>query len=218
MRQRHFLVATLMLIFGLVWVANAFGDPIVIFNTGQTAGGPALPVGTLDTHYTLIAAPAGVPLTAIATSTIPAWTANTPTADWISPGSSGDTIWPVGNYDFRTTFSLSGLNPSSAQLSGLWTADNNACFSLNGVVTTACVGFDAFSSLHPFSITSGFISGINTLDLVVFNGGGPVGTIVEISGTASPLSSTVPEPSSLMLIGTGLLAMCGTVRRKLAGP
>jgi len=110
------------------------------------------------------------------------------------------------------------LDPSTAQLSGFGTSDNDGCIFLNGVDTGSCDGFAQFGTLLPFSITSGFKPGINTLDLIVNNGGevpSPTGVILEVSGTAAPLSS-VPEPSSLsfFLAGGGLFGIC-TLRRRL---
>ena len=185
----------------------ALADTIAINNTGST-GGVALATGVTDPHYSLVSAPATVPLTAITTVPNVAWTPNTSTADWISPGSSGNTSWPVGTYVYQTTFTLSpGENAATAQLSGMWTSDNDACIDLNGVNTGQCVGFASFGSLSAFSITSGFMSGVNTLAFVVHNGGGPTGVIAEVSGTVSPgTTPAVPEPSSLFLMGTALAA------------
>jgi hypothetical protein len=55
--------------------------------------------------------------------------------------------------------------------------------------------------MHPFTIASGFVPGINTLDFVVPNAGGPSGLIASISGTE------VPEPATLTLLGCGLAGL-----------
>ena len=205
-------VGAMIVFLSTLAVGSAFCDSIVVFGTGQDASGSALPVGQVDPHYSLISAPAGVP--PAATTTLPngLWATNTVSADWISPGSSGDSSWPVGTYDYQTTFSLAGLDASTAQLTGQWASDNNACIFLNGNNTGSCTSFAGFGSLQPFSVTSGFLSGTNTLDFIVTNGGGPTGVIAEVTGTASPVSG-VPEPSSLLLLGSTLLALAGASRR-----
>ena len=213
--NRSYRALAYILACGLVPVSSAFGSTIGISNTGESSGGTALPVGTLDPHYTLISAPSGVPLTATAETPNGAYTANTATADWIGPSSNGNDSFAVGNYDYRTTFSLTGDNPATAQLSGSWASDNNACIYLNGVNTGDCTPFAGFSSLTSFSITSGFVAGTNTLDFVVTNGGGPTGVFAEVSGTASPVSATTPEPASWMLAASGVLALGGFVRRRM---
>ncbi len=62
--------------------------------------------------------------------------------------------------------------------------------------------------------------GVNGLDLYSTNGG----TNWNSNGTGNPLGafdilggsqSTVPEPSSLLLLGTGLVGAFGTLRKKL---
>ena len=214
------LFAAFTMVCGSAAVCTAFGSSISIFNTGEGPGGTALPLGQLDPQYDLINAPCTVPLTAITTIPNPAWTPNTPTADWISPtGNGGVTVaLPPGTYVYQTTFNLTGQDPSTAELSGNWASDNNACIELNGVNTGVCLPFTGFTSLHPFSITSGFQPGVNTLDFVVTNGQGsgdnPTGVIVEISGTASLGTDPSPEPSSLLLIGTGLLGLSCVLRRR----
>ena len=158
--------ATFVLVCGLMWASNAFGDSITIFNTGESSGGPALATGQTDSHYSLISAPAGVPLTAITTAPNAAWTANTATADWIGTVNGGALSSAVGNYDYQTTFNLTGDNPSTASLSGLWTSDNQGCIFLNGTNTGDCTGGAAFGSLQSFSITSGFISDTSLVKLL----------------------------------------------------
>ena len=93
---------------------------------------------------------------------------------------------------------------------GQWASDNDACIFLNGVNTNSCTGFQDFGQLTAFMIDGGFVQGTNTLDFMVNNGGGPTGLYVEISGTAD-----VPEPSSILLLGGGLLSAAVGIRRRL---
>jgi hypothetical protein len=65
----------------------------------------------------------------------------------------------------------------------------------------------------PFTITSGFVAGINTLQLDIPNNilgpdDGPSGVQLDISGTAS-----LPEPASMALLGLGVMAL-GAIRRR----
>jgi hypothetical protein len=74
---------------------------------------------------------------------------------------------------------------------------------LNGSSTgnTAPPSGNGFSQLTPFSISSGFVSGINTLDFIVENnwpGPTPSGLQVEMTGTAA-----VPEPATLAILAIG---------------
>jgi hypothetical protein len=64
------------------------------------------------------------------------------------------------------------------------------------------------------NITSGFQSGINTLDFIVNNDGGPGGFCAELSGTADE----VPEPASIVMLGLGGIGMglAAWQRRRLA--
>ncbi len=72
--------------------------------------------------------------------------------------------------------------------------------SLPGVLTSN------FSSLHAFNISSGFVSGINTLDVVVQDVGAASAFRVEVRGTANALQG-VPEPGSIGLAVLAVLAL-----------
>jgi len=85
---------------------------------------------------------------------------------------------------------------------------------------TACSTVDA-SAYGPASVTFSGINGAATSGTVNFVGGiAPGGSAffslegpVDLNLTVAP--SQTPEPSSLMLLGTGVLGLAGAVRRKL---
>ncbi|HEX4228370.1 MAG TPA: PEP-CTERM sorting domain-containing protein [Bryobacteraceae bacterium] len=218
----RFKSVKLALICNLAFTCIASGNAILVYNTGESSGLTALSIGQSNPNYNIVSAPSGVPLgAAITTAANPNWLQNTSTTDWISPGSSGLTNWAGGNYDYQTTFSLAGLNPSTAELTGSWASDNGGCIYLNGTNTgncTAAVG--GFKSLVAFTITTGFQAGVNVLDFIVNNGANsPTGVFIDISGTASsgvilsPQVDPVPEPSAFpTLLGIGLVGFAAVFR------
>jgi hypothetical protein len=212
---RGFVVAAALLIVASV----ASAAPIMIFNTGTLFNGAVAPDGTIgDSHYTLVSAPGGSTTVRVRTAgafPIPPWVGNDALSAWIGPNNDNSLDGPPGNYDYRTTFDLTGLDPSTAILTGAWAMDNSGIsILLNGVATgitrpDPTLTGNPFMSFANFSINSGFVAGVNTLDFIInndkVNGGtspNPTGLRVEISGTAAS-SSAVPEPASLVLVGAG---------------
>jgi hypothetical protein len=123
---------------------------------------------------------------------------------------------PGGVYDYRTSFFAAN---TSFTESAFFAADNDATIYLNGVDTGIVTSDGGHGSGHgfeqytPFTIndhTPGFdLNGqLNILDFMVTNQDGtPTGLTVEVT----------PEPSSLLLMGSGVLALVGVMRRKLVG-
>lgn len=101
----------------------------------------------------------------------------------------------AGSYVYRTTFDLRGFSPATAQIAGQWSSDNQAvAILLNGVDIGDGANLDAepFHYWTPFGVSAGFVAGVNTLDFVVDNEGGPTALRVEMSGAASCIVS-VPD-------------------------
>jgi len=190
----------------LVGWANA--DSISLFNTGVDSSGVPLAGGSDDTHWTIVSGP-GVTSPApavVVTNQSPFGSyAQDPNSAWIWVKASG-AAGINSPYTLRMTFDLTGLNPNTAMISGSWGADNNGMILLNGSTpsgtgTLSLSGTDGsnFASFHSFTITGGFVAGVNTLDFVVTDTGNPGGLNVNsLVGTA-----VVPEPSAiaLMLVG-----------------
>ena len=67
-------------------------------------------------------------------------------------------------------------------------------------------------TIGPFTYT---VNPVYTIALPVTGVGGGAGTgTTTIQGTVTGSNSTVPEPASMMLLGTGLLGAAGVVRRR----
>jgi hypothetical protein len=169
-------------------------------------------------------------------STTPPWYTGTgtgvgfdPNSQWVVPSVRNDgtvkyssNTDPVGGpmdfgtftYTFKTTFNIAGSVDPGTQLTGVWWADGHldaACgIRLNGncnsVVNPGAPTTYGSTSGTFFAISSGFVVGTNTVEFLVSNADREVGLRVNFG------SASVPEPSSLLMMGAGLLALA--VRRK----
>lgn len=180
-----------------------------LFNTGVNSDRYLLNPGNVDLHYTLIgsADPAHRGPNAYVADPIPTgyWAGNSTVSQWIAPAvaegyPTGGTLHPPGDYIYRLSFDLTDLNPATVAISGVWAADNTATLVLNGAATGNSV--PGYNPLLPFSVTSGFVPGINNLDFVVHNANAdvvnPTGLRVEdIEGVGnSTLDITGRAPGS----------------------
>ncbi len=197
--------------------APAGAGPIAtLFNTGIDSAGAVLGNGSADPHWTVISGPAGAATATAGDRSGGLWVGPDTRSQWISGGGTGR-----GSFDYRTTFNLSGLDPTSASIGGSIAADNEITdllingqstgFKLGTAGSPAYTSFERFNPLPTFR--AGFVAGSNTIDVLVYNDAvGPQGLRLELTGSAQPLP--IPEPASLALLGIFLSALAPWRRRR----
>ena len=146
-------------------------------------------------------------------------------SDWIANNVSGNN-GGVGNYTFfvfRQTFDLTGYNPATASLSFQWAADDSGQgyaqrgswrpeFSLNGEtpIYWGPPGAYTYDYGSTVTLTSGFVSGINTINFYIEGNGQTDGLMLRDARlTANP----VPVPAGILLLAPGLVGLAAVRRR-----
>ena len=176
-----------------------------LFNTGTDSNNVALVGGngTVDPHYSIFSSTSPGFAGQQAVTFQCCYVADDADSRWVSLSANGN---PGSNVTFsRLSFSLAGLDPTTASISGSGGSDNAGRIFLNGVDTG--IDINGFSALVPFVLNSGFVAGVNTLDIRVSDFGAPTGFRIDnLTGTASPMSG-IPEPAvwAMLIAGFGLI-------------
>ncbi len=192
--------------------AQLAGTSIPVFGTGVDDNGNLLADGAVDPHYYIISAPppysgiGTVPDAAAAAYVTeqngfpyPYWVADGPNSKWLSPNANendyeGGVSEPTGDFTYRTTFDLTGFDPTTAHIAGGFSADDSLVqVLLNGQdvgYTPDPAGGSDYTSMHALNLTGGFVAGVNTLDFVVYNinqaAHNPSAFRAQIAGVANP--------------------------------
>jgi hypothetical protein len=143
-----------------------------------------------------------------------AWfTGNAPFGNTSGGDFGANTNWTV-DFDplLRTTFVLGTPVNMTANIG----VDNGYALYVNGTLISSN-NAEGFTSRWEYVInipSTYFVSGTNIIAVALEDHGGLTAFDMELTGDSSGLNRTVPEPASLVLLGSGLLGIGTRMRRR----
>ncbi len=213
MKRVSVFVMLLLLCAPALWAGS-----ITVWGSGRDSSGNALSGGSLDPHYTITAYNGSTLATPLATYVVNAdpnlYPYTIAATNSLSPDVLGN-----GLYTYTTYFDLTGYNPNSASLTGVWGGDDYpGGVYLNGKAVNApttsnqCCYFQG-----NLLINSGFVNGTNQLSFVINQADNwyDYARIQNMTVTVDPAVQTVPEPASVVLLGSGIIGIVGRLRKKM---
>lgn len=149
--------------------------------------------------------------------------------DYIANNPTGTNGW-LGRYTqfvFRQTFDLTGYDPTSALLSFQWAADDSGesvlyrgswlnRFSLNGggFQGVDSGGYYVYDPIKVVQLSSGFASGLNTIDFYVQGNGVSDGFELKTLSFSAARTSSVPDSGLTLALLSGSLISLVALRRR----
>jgi hypothetical protein len=219
--RRVLLLAALLLATSAPLARGGF---VANVSTGLNASGNVITTGGVnDANWTVTQdptySPTGIPQTVFPGNVgwfpggggNPPWVANDSNSDWITRNANTTNNGPAP-YTFTRTFNLTGYNLATATLSGEWAIDDTGTLALNGHTLGTLTGQVAYGTLNSFSAPGAdFVQGVNTLTITMTSND----QLYEgVRLTGSVTATAVPEPSSLLLGGFGVLILGARLRWK----
>jgi len=144
------------------------------------------------------------------------------TVRYLEPDIGGTMDFGLTDFEYRTSFSLTGRDLASAFIDATWWADGRLRDGCSVQLNSFC--FDFIGDSHRYfqaggnfiKIDGGFVDGENVLSFFVRNGYRESGLRVFFDGSAdfsSPPEMVIPEPSTWLTIGGGLSLLAFRRRR-----